>query len=327
MTKLAIIGGGIAGRSLLYALAKRKKNFSEIILFDSDSFAHTCSLRSTAIVAARGVSSGLSELGDVLMAGFQTFSEHVQNDRPSGVFSITQYSGALTKLEQFQKRYPLGSAAKDFPSFKLTEETYIATEPAYLIDTNVYLKWLVDDSQVKNEFVTSVEKTALGLEIKTQSGNSFTVDQVVYAGGSYNRNWNEKKAGKPVQGCYFEFNDFDLGQDSFSLTLEGDNLIYHAHTKKLLIGSTTSSDTHEIPARHELEILYQRLSERLVTQLPPIEAAQLITGMREKAAKRAPYLSIEHDTAWLGGLYKNGFSLSLHLGLQLADRFDEISLS
>jgi hypothetical protein len=50
-----------------------------------------------------------------------------------------------------------------------------------------------------------------------------------------------------------------------------------------------------------------------------------VTGMREKAAKRAPYLSLEGKTAWLGGLYKNGFSLSLHLGLQLAARFDNVS--
>jgi hypothetical protein len=203
----------------------------------------------------------------------------------------------------------------------------MATEPAFLIDTNVYLKWLVNDSQILNEFVTAVEKKESGIEIKTQLGNIFNVDQVVYAGGCNNRNWDEKKAGKPVQGCYFEFNDCDLGQESFSLTLEGDNFIYHGHTKKLLIGSTTSSDTHELPARQELEIIYQRLSERLAIKLPAMETAQLITGMREKAAKRAPYLTVEGNTAWLGGLYKNGFSLSLHLGLQLAAKFDNVSES
>lgn len=329
MTKLAIIGGGIAGRSLLYALAKRKKNFSEIVLFDSDSFAHTCSLRSTAIVAARGVSPGHSELGDLLMAGFKTFTEHVKNDLPKGVFPITQYSGTLTKLDQFQKRYPLGNTVKDFPAFSLAEPTYMATESAYLIDTDLYLRWLMDEAwelslTVKNEFVTAVDINESGIAIKTQIGNSFSFDQVIFAGGSYNRYWDPKKAGKPVQGSYLEFSEINLGSDSFSLNLEGDNFIYHAHTQKLLVGSTTNSDSHEFPATQALQELHLRLSERLEMKLPLFATGKMLTGIREKAPKRSPYVSIEGNTAWLGGLYKNGFALSLHLGLQLVDRFPSI---
>ncbi len=324
MTKLAIIGGGIAGRSLLYALAKSKKNFSEITLFDSDSFAHTCSMRSTAIVAARGVTAGHSDLGNLLIEGFKTFSHHVRSDSPMGVFPITQYSGALTKLDQFKKRYPLGSFQKEFPPFSLSEETYMATEVAFLVETAAYLEWLGLQANklpliIKREFVTGLNRNEIGIELKTQTGKCFSFDKVVFAGGIYNRYWDQKIAGKAVQGSYFQFTGTDLGKECFSLTLEGDNLVYHAHTKTLLIGSSTANASHELPPAQELASLYKRLSDRLSIDLPAIETAKIITGIREKAAKRTPYVIVEGNTAWIGGLYKNGFGLGLHLSMQLAD--------
>ncbi len=86
MTTIAIIGGGIAARSLLYVMAK--KNIREkVLVFYSDSFAFPCSLHSTAIVAPRGVSTGHSALGDNLYEGFVRFSRHVEEDFPRGVLS------------------------------------------------------------------------------------------------------------------------------------------------------------------------------------------------------------------------------------------------
>jgi len=326
LTTLAIIGGGIAGRSLLYTLAKKKKNFSSIVLFDSDSFARTCSLRSTAIVAMRGVTPGHSDLGDLLVAAFKTFSEHIHLDRPLGVFPITQYSGATTKLDQFQKRYPAGSEGKDFPVFALKNPMYMAAEPGYLIDTQMYLQWLIEQTaqlplSIKNEFVTAVNENEVGVEIKTQSGEIATFDKVIFAGGVYNRFWNPKKAGKAVHGSYLEFSNINLGSESFSLTLEGDNFVYHGHTKKLLLGSSSRADAHELPVMQDLFGLYSRLSNLLDATLPPMESARILTGIREKSSKRAPYSSVEGKSAWIGGFYKNGYSLGLHMSLDLTDQF------
>ena len=324
MTTLAIIGAGIAGRSLIYALARSQKNFSEIILFDSDNFAHACSLRSTAIVAPRGVTEGHSELGDLLVAGFQTFSQHVQNDLPVGVFPITQYNGAVTKLEQFKKRYPDGIETKTFASFSLKEEVFLAQEPAYLIDTHLYLQWLIEKSsglnlKLKTDFVTSFSKSEKGIELRTQNNDCFLFDQVVFCGGSYNQLSHQKKAGRPVAGSFYEFSDINLNSESFSLTLEGDNFIYHSHSHKILIGSTTSDVIHEIAPQKKLAEVYLRLQKQLAFQLPPQQKAKVVTGMREKAAKRSPYLLREDNVAWLGGLYKNGYSLGLHLSLKLLE--------
>lgn len=319
MTRLAIIGGGIAGRSLLYALAKRKKIYSEITLFDSDSFAHTCSLRSTAIVAPRGLSLGHSELGDSLVEAFEIFSTHVQNDLPAGVFPIIQYTGAITKLEEFKKRYPHGAVVKKFPNFSLRSDVYMATEKAYLIDPEIYLKWLLDQSSslpltIRNDFVTNAFEVGTAIEIETQNGHKQAFDSVVFAGGSSNRFWNKLSNDelfkiKSVQGSYLEFKKNNLGNQSFSLTLEGDNFVYHAHSQKLLMGSTTISTHGELPALNSLREIYERLQCQLELELPEFTFAEIKTGIREKGTKRSPYIKNKGRCWWIGGYYKNGYSL------------------
>lgn len=320
MTNLAIVGGGIAGRSLIYALAKKQKTYSEIVLFDSDNFSHACSRRSTAIVAPRGVSSGHSELGDLLIDAFQTFSQHVQSDRPQGVFPIIQYTGAFSKLDQFQKRYPNGKVEKAFPAFSLSAEVYTATESGFLIDPDLYLNWLTQATSFthKQDFVIKLEEVHHQIRLTTQKGQELLFDHVIFCGGAANRFWQHKKVGKPVQGSYLEFSH-DLGAESFSLTLEGDNLIYHAHSKKLLMGSTTSDLSHESAPMDKLRQIYERLAQRVALTLPEFLEGKVMVGLREKAAKRTPYLFSEGRITYLGGFYKNGYSLALHLSNKLIE--------
>jgi glycine/D-amino acid oxidase-like deaminating enzyme len=313
---LAIIGGGIAGRSLIYALAKAPKTFSKIYLFDFDDFAHTCSLRSTAIVAPRGVTTGVSGLGDLIFSAFKTFSYHVAEASPQGVFPITQTTMALTKLDQFQKRYP---------DAELVNGQLTATESAYLIDSQMYLTWLTDNSMelpliIKNDFVNEIIDNTL----KTQNGEELQFDHLVFAGGVHNQNFDFKTSAKSVQGSYYEFSQVDYGSESFSLTLEGDNLVYHAHSKILLIGSTSSETVHEWPQNQELTHIYQRLEARFDRALPPISSAIIKTGLREKAPKRTPYVVTEGNRTRIGGFYKNGYSLGLHLGKRLASELAQL---
>lgn len=320
LTTLAIIGGGIAGRSLIYALAKEQKSFSRILLFDADSFAQSCSLRSTALVAARGVTTGHSELGDLLVRAFATFSEHVTEEAPAGVFAISQFTAALTKLDQFQGRYPDGEFIQSTEHFLLTEPTYMAFEPAYMIDPELYLNWLSlhgHPFEQIEDFVVEVSNTPSKM-IRTQKGMSYEVDEVIFAGGSHHRFWGEAAPkSQPVQGSYLEFEEVNLGAESFSLTLEGDNLIYHAHAQRLLIGSTTDSTHHYLGVEAELALIYDRLCQRLETPLPPLSEAQVRIGLREKGAKRMPYVKRTDAGWWIGGFYKNGYSLGLQLAQEL----------
>jgi glycine/D-amino acid oxidase-like deaminating enzyme len=325
LTTLAIIGAGIAGRSFIYALAKSKKYFTKIIVFDSDEHSQTCSRRSTAIVASRGVTTGHSDLGDLMVKGVGTFQDHVINDCPEGVFKIHQYTGAVSKLEMFKKRYPDGVEDIQFGSIYLKNKTYMAQEEAFLIDPEIYLNWLKDEARDlpidwRTDFITSIKTHGDQTEVTSLNGAKILVDELVVTAGAYSRFWQPRTFGKPIQGSYFEFHNIDLGPDSFSLTLEGDNIVYHAHSRVMLMGSTTLDLGHVLPNESELRAIHARLLEKVNLPLPAWQTGKIIIGLREKASKRRPYLYQENNIFWLGGLYKNGYSLSLHLAKELVEQ-------
>lgn len=331
MTTLAIIGGGIAGRSLIYTLAKEQKSLEKITIFHSDSFAPPCTIHSTAIVARRGVTAGHSELGDLLVKSYDEFKSHVELDHPRGVERITQYSGASEKVEMFKKRYPEALLKKDCGAFSLNHETTVAEEEGYLIDPASYTDWLLEEAKKKlgpkleiiNDFVLDVD----GKNVKTQNGKSLSFDKIVFTTGSYSRFWKELapqtklESSRSVQGSYLEFNQVSLGKDSFSLTLDGDNLIWNAKLQRLLIGSTTHETPHLLAPVEELKAIYKALSEKVNLKIPVFENGIIRVGLREKAQKREPYLIGTRDHIFLGGLYKNGYSLSLTMSKTLAHQY------
>lgn len=318
MTTIAIIGGGIAARSLLYTLAKKKYS-GKILVFYSDDFAFPCSLHSTAIVAPRGVSTGHSSLGDDLFEGFNCFSQHVESEKPSGVVKILQYTGALTKLDAFKKRYPDG----EMKSVLGSKEHYFATEEAYLIRPRDYMDWLLSQAK-KNlniEMVSSYVTEVIEDKIRTQDGTEYSANQIIFTAGIQNELWAkffpEDKKSKSAQGSYLEFQSAELGVNSFSLTLEGDNLIYDAEKKTLLVGSTTRDSALELAPEKELLEIHRNLSERTGIKLPAFEKAFIRVGLREKASKREAYI-LHHDRySMMGGFYKNGYRLSLYMSGKL----------
>lgn len=320
MTTLAIIGSGLMGRSLIYTLAKEQKQFEKITVFSSDTITIPCTLNSTAIAASRGVTSGHSPLGDMLIEGFKCFSEHVHGDGAKGVQNIIQYSGATTKLDAFKLRYPQGLMSKKY----LKESTYLAFEDAFMIDPSTYINWLLEESkrssafslEIVDDFVVEVEE---GREVKinTLNGKRKSFDKVVFTCGSYNSFWrpmvpNSKlETSKPVQGSYYEFQDLNWDEDSFSLTLDGDNIVWNKIFNRLYVGSTSSNSGHYLPPMEELEQIYSRLKNRVILDLPSTDKARVKVGLREKAQKRQPYIVNKENVSFVGGLYKNAFTLSL----------------
>src|SRR5690606_20105639 len=91
-----------------------------------------------------------------------------------------------------------------------------------------------------------------GVRLKTQNGGDFASNKLVVAAGSYNRFWSGQSQGKKlkslktVQGCFLEFDNVDILRPSFSLSYEGDNLIWNSHHRRLLIGSTSLEASHEL---------------------------------------------------------------------------------
>lgn len=334
MTTLAIIGNGIAARSLIYTLAKEEKSFEKITVFYSDKFAFPCTIHSTAIVAPRGLSAGHSPLGDLLLESFEKFSEHVRLDDPQGVTKITQFSGATVKLENFKQRYPHGVLTKKLENFSLKEETYVAKEEGFLIDPLIYSNWLLAEAkfmeQTKLEFiedfVVSVEENER-VHLKTQDGRNLSFNKVVFATGNYTRFWKDifpgpkLKSSKAIQGSYFEFNNVDWTIPSFSLTLNGDNLIWNLEIKRLLIGSTTNETHVVLPPESELMEIYHRIKKSVDLPIPDASLGEIRVGLREKASKRTPYLFQKGHVIFVGGYYKNGYSLGLKMASELSRQF------
>lgn len=331
MTTLAIIGGGIAARSLIYSLAKKENRYSRILLFQADHFFTPCSLNTTAIVAQRGLSPGHSDLGDKLLNGFKTFSEHVAADAPLGVHKLRQATGAYTKLDNFKNRYPNGKMEKRLGALSFLRETYIAQEGAFKIEPSIYLGWLLHEAKKKlpleaiDDLVKEVSPGSK-IGIKTHNGLDFSTDQIVFACGAYNRQWqslfpeSKLQTTKAVQGSYLEFKKIDWDIPSFSLTLEGDNLIYLKEKNELLLGSTTQEVSHELAPLVELKEIHNRLSSSLELELPTVAEGKIKVGLREKAQKREPFVLNVGNMWAIGGLYKNGFTLSLSLAEELIPR-------
>lgn len=322
MTTIAIIGGGIAARSLLFAMAKKNIR-QKILVFYSDSFAFPCSVHSTAIVAPRGISSGHSPLGDQLALGYQRFFRHFQEDSPAGVIKVPQYTAAATNHDAFQKRYPMGAVKKKCGEIFLAEEMYVAEESAFLIRPRDYMDWLLHESQ-KNLEIEIVKDFVIevgGKEIRTLGGSRYSPDEVIFTTGVHNDLWQSffslKKKSRPAQGCYLEFQNTDLDCESVSLSLEGDNLVYDDDNKTVLIGSTTRESYLELPPEKELSEIYSNLRKRVSLKLPDLESGFIRTGLREKAMKREPYFLKKENFSMIGGLYKNGYSLSLKLAEDL----------
>ncbi|MGE3608073.1 MAG: FAD-dependent oxidoreductase [Bacteriovoracaceae bacterium] len=327
MTTLAIIGNGIAARSLIYSLAKAPKQFSRILVFSSKEFANPCSFNSTAIVAPRGVSSGHSSLGDLLVEGIETFAKHFEEDQPHGVQKIIQYTGASEKLDQFKKRYPHGDLRSEIEGIELHSGEYFAEEVAYMVDPTIYLNWLVENSnnlplQFLEEFVISVIP-GQEIQIKTLNGNEYRADKLVFCTGTYSRFYKQfyqnKKlnSSKPIQGSYMRFENVSLDTPSLSITFNGNNFIFNKELKRVLIGSTTSETNTELPAL-ALTKIYQSLGKLLKIELPDLNKGIIHVGIREKCSKREPYLFSQDNCYFSGGLYKNGYILGLKLAQDLS---------
>lgn len=329
MTTLAIIGSGIAGRSLIYTLAKERKEFKEIVVFESESFLKACSYRSTAVVAERGLTPGHSPLGDLLLESFKNFQLHFET-APRGVEKVLQVSGATTKLQEFKTRYPSGCLSTEFTN----EEVYLQKESAYLIDPKTYLEFLLsvgekfyqEKLKLHEDLVIDVSPEG---RIKTQNGKEFSFDKVVFAGGVYNKFWTQAapdsklKTIKSSQGSYLEFSCPNDNTPSLSLTIDGHNYIWNNSTKKLLIGSTTLEVSHEAHPKKELRKVYEYFERILKRSLPEIESGVVRVGLREKAQKRSPYYFSKGNLAYMGGFYKNGYTLGLTISKSLFHHFLE----
>ena len=331
MRTLGVVGGGIVGKSLLFSLAiENRQKYDRVIIFESEAFAPSCTLRSTAIVAARGVLPGISPLGDLIHQGISEFRNHVKDYAPRGVYPITQINSALSKEDAFYRRYKEYFKADKVNHLHFTQELPLFVEEAHYVNAVEYCQWLFEKARERidivriNQFVTEIDQD---LNVTTLDGEKFKFDHLILAGSIKNKLWStlvedsKLTQSKTVKGSFLSFSNIDWGKEGYSLSVDDFNLIYRASSQELLIGAT--SEQTEIYSTDELEPLisiYDFFSKIVDRKLPAVSSATLITGMREKSSKREPYLGHAGKVSYIGGLYKNGFTLSLKMAKSLVSQ-------
>ena len=118
----------------------------------------------------------------------------------------------------------------------------------------------------------------------------------------------------PVLGSYLSFS-VTFNKESFSVSSKGYNLVYQAHKKRLLLGSTTEAKSfNRSPNFFELKNIFNHFIDLLPELKGRIqfEEAVIESGVRAKAKDRRMIVKKinHHPEIWnFNGFYKNGWSL------------------
>jgi glycine/D-amino acid oxidase-like deaminating enzyme len=332
MTRLFVIGEGIAAKALFYALAQRQKidKFIEIHSAFSDSYAPATSLRSTAIAALRGTQKGFSPLGDELVEAWDFARDIYLRENFLGAEKILHENWIYedNKLKRFAHlpSMEIPSGVKAYPK-------RITIEEAWMIEPEKFLASVIKLTQIANvrthtNAVVKIEKTNKEFVVSLLGGEEITVDRIVLASGfwmSWMKEWiiaTPLSGMYPVQGSYCQWDEIDWGSESRSISFDGANLIYQAKANRLIIGATTvKKDESFIPATNELKNIYHKIESCWPLDLPAFELAQIITGIRSQTMSRRPWSGeVSPGVFAIGGLYKNGWVSAWKLADELAKR-------
>ena len=343
---LIVVGSGLAGYGVLHELANL--GFSGSLLWvSSPKQAPPASLFSTAIVARRGLSKGVSPLGDLLWDGLGAFRSWVQREAPEGVETsqncylcgpesspfygerkkaLERRFGKVAKLEG--KLSGLGEGHQ--------EEGYLIYPETFF---NSWKKKIVGELNVQEtqDLVTSLEETPEKVILKSLGGASWHGRCLFLGTGAYSqlyplsmRSMSEKT--KVIPGHYLCWKMDQLKEISpLVLSLGRCNLIARPEDKALILGATSEGDAIMAPRleflrsyRDEFNLLFKEspLSLPFPFSLPPLKEARFLTGLRHKGPQRKP----RGGKQWEGrgriyemnGLYKNGFTLAWALAPTLA---------
>lgn len=311
-----VVGNGVAAAGFLYNAAKLNLNCDHI---SSPSNAPVCSWNSTAVAALRGTQSGLSKLGDELVQGWEEANEVYKHLNCAAAERSTHTTAVFDDTKNL-KRFSHLPVSVSSLEFKLSPQL-VVKEECWIIRPHHFLeRW-----KPREAMVVGLSSLGDGWKVKFLGGEEKVYDHVVLATGFW-LTWMKGLFPMPemraVQGSYYQWQNCDWGKESFSLSIDSNNLIYHGKEKNLLLGATSVKDiTGQVPDMKDLQIRWEQVSERIKKDLPSIQSAQILTGIRSVTRDRTPFsLNPQKGLHLIGGLYKNGWVMSWRLGRQTAER-------
>lgn len=334
----------------------KKKKWA--IVFDHE-LAEPCSLNTTSTVSLSRIDEGVSPLGDLLFKSFHHFKDQVypyllaQKD-----FDFSRCIEKVSKEMLFFSAEEKEKSQRRFVDFKPNSSEVLSRQrtkdclyrvdnESFVIDPKLLQETLLDflnthlDLVVINEFVTEMncisnEETAYLLKTtKKTYSTSFVLDargayqkeMASFFSQTFNQNEVEKRGLKTVAGSYLFFKGDKTPalffKRSFYLVIDDINFIYRQKSNELILGSTSHESFIRMPRLNELrekyDFIYSLLDEELQKEMPSFDQFICKTGLRSKAKKRTPVLSLVHGQKSyfaLSGLYKNAYTSAFYLSAQ-----------
>lgn len=312
-----LVGSGVAAAGFLH---HRDKFPLEIDHVASPTVAPPCSWSSTAVAALRGTQKGLSPLGDELVEGWREAEQFFQTNPNPGAEEARHYTLVFDSGKNLQRFSHL--TPTQAPLELKSAAQLCVSERAWIIRPREFLAHL----RPREAVLTGLQAIDGQWEASFLGGEKRRYSQVVLASGQ----WMSWMAGivpvpklRAVQGSYYQWQNCDWGTESFSLSIDETNIVYHAPEQRLLLGATSVKDeTGEFADASALEELHRRAQEKIRRDLPAINQARVFTGIRSLSKDRAPFaLNPLPGLHLIGGLYKNGWVMAWRLGRLTAERF------
>lgn len=337
-----ILGNGIAALTFLDEFLNMVPPSSSILQLSREDMAPSCSLRSTAICCGNGIKKGLGPLGDLLFDSYHLAEDFFQRGKPEGVYFGKQFNQCQSEgensPEEYERRFGTVEDLSHLGPFVNKHQTKKGKIwDAYLIDPPAFLSWFEKriekkalksslDFEKRDDFVVNLRVENGLYVLETLNKKIIKAKNIVLATGAYShlmksflpRPFEPLDKAKVVSGSYLVFDSVDWGEESFVVSYNGHNYVYHHWDKTLLMGGTT--DPNEKGAvtainRIKLKEIFDRGKDELELPFPAFERGQAFVGLRQKGVKRRPFWGEIHclEDGHLFGLlslYKNGYTFS-----------------
>lgn len=326
MTRLLVVGEGIGATAFLNALVRTGKvdNFSSITQIASESLAPATSLRSTGIAALRGTREGLSPLGNEQVAHWRATEQLLEREQWAGLARIELQSWVYTEKSHRRYGHLPQSQAPVLP-MKIPAR-YVSREEGWIVTPEVLLKSMpLPPLKKLTTLVTQLVPRQGEWVATVLGGEEFVFDKVVLATGVWSEWMRELVSETPLmnlrsyQGSYYQWQSKAFGEKSFSLIIEGANLVYEATAGRLLLGATSVADEWSFVADQKaLREVWDKFHHYCDVELPPLESAAIRTGLRPQTRARTPWVGeLRPGLFAFNGLYKTGWVSSFPLAEKL----------
>ena len=350
--KVAIVGGGVAGVSMLYYLARKaavrnKEEQFEIHLIDSP-LINKASHMALGVASLMGAKKGHGIIGDYLVEGDKLLRKFYLDHPHAPVQAVTNYHICRDQKKEagFKSRFPSSVQSQRVSDLKIEREKpfLFHKSDALIVDMEKWLMFLRKQSfQLSEAFafnvifhslhIERIEKLSQGLQLICKDGESLTYDKVVLCTGAYGKLWpligsHEKRLSRDrmVTGCLVEFENVNWVDKSLVLSLDHHTLVYDHQSKKLILGTTSQVDNHFLaPRLDQLKLIYQKFKHFLAPDLilEDFSQGKIKTAPRHRGIRKEPFWGAIDDDGKIyafEALFKSGLFFSFLGAKTLADK-------